>query len=244
LPKKEQNMRRTTSRRRAAPSLRSGFTLIELLVVIAIIAILAAILFPVFAQARAKARAVACLSNCRQIGTAVAMYITDYDEMFPLVSFPTPANTWTATVQPYIKNQAILRCPDDRSTNWTAGRLSSYGVNAWFTPNAPVRYTALAQIASPASVIYLSESADNRRPDHFPPYCWNPRDPITPPFCPMLGPFFDAENHPVMLASRRHQGGFNNIYLDGHAKWNQWFQIWFERLDQGVYHGNFDPRQP
>jgi prepilin-type N-terminal cleavage/methylation domain-containing protein len=62
---------------------RSAFTLIELLVVIAIIAILAAILFPVFAQAREKARQAACLSNLKQIGTGVMMYVQDYDETFP-----------------------------------------------------------------------------------------------------------------------------------------------------------------
>ena len=65
--------------------MRKGFTLIELLVVIAIIAILAAILFPVFARARAKARQVACLSNERQIALAVAAYCSDYDEVMPLV---------------------------------------------------------------------------------------------------------------------------------------------------------------
>jgi prepilin-type N-terminal cleavage/methylation domain-containing protein/prepilin-type processing-associated H-X9-DG protein len=222
---------------------QSAFTLIELLVVIAIISILAAILFPVFAQARAKARAVSCLSNSRQIGLAVALYVTDYDETFPLVSFPTAANTWTATLQPYIKSQAILRCPDDASTNWSAGRLSSYAVNAWFTPNAPTRYTALAQVGSPGSVIYLAENATDRLPDHFPPYCWNAHDPATPPFCAYMAPFFSADGQPLALASRRHQDAMNCIYLDGHAKPGRWTQIWFERAAEGVFDGQFDPRQ-
>ncbi|MBC8141607.1 MAG: DUF1559 domain-containing protein [Armatimonadetes bacterium] len=94
--------------------LRQGFTLIELLVVIAIIAILAAILFPVFAQAREKARQTSCLSNTKQIGLAVVQYIQDYDETFPRSEFyldPTQpyANfdstvTWDNVVNPYIKN--------------------------------------------------------------------------------------------------------------------------------------------
>jgi prepilin-type N-terminal cleavage/methylation domain-containing protein/prepilin-type processing-associated H-X9-DG protein len=100
---------------------RSGFTLIELLVVIAIIAILAAILFPVFAQAREKARAISCISNLKQLGTSAAMYTQDYDEC--VISewlHTTPdgdSNTdyqrfWPYRIQPYLKNWACTVCPD------------------------------------------------------------------------------------------------------------------------------------
>jgi prepilin-type N-terminal cleavage/methylation domain-containing protein/prepilin-type processing-associated H-X9-DG protein len=100
---------------------RRAFTLIELLVVIAIIAILAAILFPVFAQAREKARQITCTSNVKQIGTAVMMYVQDYDEVMPRFittgaeSTPlTATNRLTALLfcQPYIKNMDLYRCPN------------------------------------------------------------------------------------------------------------------------------------
>jgi len=101
---------------------RIGFTLIELLVVIAIIAILAAILFPVFAQARDKARGASCLSNLKQIGTGLYMYLQDYDEAYPpnRIGMPTgkdcgkqtpPGYTWKEAINPYVKSIQVWVCP-------------------------------------------------------------------------------------------------------------------------------------
>jgi prepilin-type N-terminal cleavage/methylation domain-containing protein/prepilin-type processing-associated H-X9-DG protein len=94
---------------------RRGFTLIELLVVIAIIAILAAILFPVFAKAREKARSTSCLNNLKQLGTANQMYMTDWDDQFVATS-KTDWDTlpaWTAALKSYVKSDGVLRCPSD-----------------------------------------------------------------------------------------------------------------------------------
>lgn len=102
-------------------SFRRGFTLIELLVVIAIIAILAAILFPVFAQAREKARQTACLSNNKQIGLGILMYAQDYDEQFPPSRIAdgndatNRRDPWSITTLPYVKNIGVYGCPSDQT---------------------------------------------------------------------------------------------------------------------------------
>ncbi|MGD9497689.1 MAG: DUF1559 domain-containing protein, partial [Armatimonadota bacterium] len=111
-------------------SSRRGFTLIELLVVIAIIAILAAILFPVFARAREKARQASCTSNLKQIGTAMMMYTQDYDEVLPDclmgrdTNDPTRYFAWTAVIMPYVKNNQLFECP---SAWWATSNMGSYG---------------------------------------------------------------------------------------------------------------------
>ena len=158
---------------------RRGFTLIELLVVIAIIAILAAILFPVFAQARAKARQTSCLSNTKQMGTAVQMYVQDYDEQLPGYRFNGPTGSKinpyagdarvgmsakdvifiNQLLNPYIKNDDVWKCPSainewvniDDKTGATGAFQSYGGENSYGMSNYLFRANSGLSIAAIAA---------------------------------------------------------------------------------------------
>lgn len=159
---------------------RRGFTLIELLVVIAIIAILAAILFPVFAKAREKARQTSCLSNIRQLATGVLGYCQDYDEIYPPAGYNAqyvyPDGVadwmkWPVLTQPYIKNYSLFMCPSgekwdrdgmnprilaDRPDYGAHGRLMALHMAAFPQSfNFPTR--GLAAVGRPSSVAMLIE---------------------------------------------------------------------------------------
>ena len=182
---------------------KRGFTLIELLVVIAIIAILAAILFPVFAKARENARKSNCLSNCKQIGNAVMMYVQDYDEMLPFGQTDSAPVTYvihslptgTSVLSPYVKNGNIAACPSQKTY------ASGYG---WNYPHMPYRtfYAggfSVGDITYPAEVMMFCDTSAR---------VWS--------YCPIHYP---GNGDGYGYISDRHSGGGNCAFADGHAKW-------------------------
>jgi prepilin-type N-terminal cleavage/methylation domain-containing protein/prepilin-type processing-associated H-X9-DG protein len=217
-----------------------GFTLIELLVVIAIIAILAAILFPVFAQAREKARQTACLSNVKQIGLGISMYTQDYDEVLPLQNgdyqnFLVTADNqpnWPKLVLPYTKNSQIFQCPSSFIAPSTAlnATTAQWPKNS-YQGNGVVlsrNGTSLAQIPNSADIVFTQENfyfwlvAYNRPVQTVlsPPgyQYWHLVD---------CRPVYSSSVPPTTVANcgeqynSRHTSGGNLAFVDGHAKWRK-----------------------
>ncbi len=210
--------------------MKRGFTLIELLVVIAIIAILAAILFPVFARAREKARQSSCLNNCRQLATAFVMYAQDYDErcMLSGVYIPSLAvpgaggssdgsnvNWWRYELQPYIKNWQIFLCPSGPAVgdpSYAGNQLTRhYGFNTYVTG------VSLATIQFPAETIAMGDCAhwlSSAGNCHLKAFAWpaqERRNTSVP--CNANQPQNQTDTQ------TRHNGGSNLCFCDGHAKW-------------------------
>jgi len=187
---------------------RRGFTLIELLVVIAIIAILAAILFPVFARAREKARQSSCLSNVKQLMLGLLSYAQDYDETMP--SCWTGSSTydhpfWYEKVAPYIKNTQILLCPSKKYTT------IAYGYNYVYLGSTGGSGMGLAQIQTPSEMLILADSYDSDTAGSFHVYA--------PQYWGIHGGANDDND--TGNVDPRHNGGANAGFADGHAKWYQ-----------------------
>ena len=218
-----------------------GFTLIELLVVIAIIAILAAILFPVFASAREKARQSSCLSNCRQVGTALSLFAEDNDGVMPSSGAysESPIGTWVKLLTPYTKNQQIFTCPSFRQSPYYP---TNPGDRPYIDPvrqGQAITYITLAyggsrksdyrcygplsvdEMVAPAETFLITDGWCNVIAG----------DPVDkngnyPPSGSLaLNDLAGAKSYPYTWTDRtmgdsiRHGGGANFIFCDGHARW-------------------------
>ena len=245
---------------------RTAFTLIELLVVIAIIAILAAILFPVFSQAKLAAKKTVDLSNMKQIGLVFLMYGNDNDDRFPLTSFPSKGNSWPLRCQSYVKDWNIFRSPGDSSTLWPpAGtkppqpdspdtdprwgyRWTSYLLSAYMTGSYNANgatsgvYSVQSSIGAPANVIYVTLARDDVAPrDHFHPFYWGSPSEQTSSFMQNLT-WDPAKGETKEIKLDAFSQGCNYTYVDGHAKFGKWTQLWWRDVPNGIYSGSFDPR--
>ena len=185
---------------------RHGFTLIELLVVIAIIAILAAILFPVFAKAREKARQTSCANNEKQMGTAIMQYTQDYDEKYPgRYEGWNEWMSWKELIQPYIKNRQVYQCPSNTRnyvTSLDGHDPVSYACNGWDEFPVPMPANGAVAIAAanaPASLILLCESCQTWNEMNL-RYCYSWRQ----------------DNHGGLFLG--HNGMANFVFADGHVK--------------------------
>jgi len=195
--------------------MRRGFTLIELLVVIAIIAILAAILFPVFARAREKARQASCSSNVKQLALGLLMYAQDYDEKFGCAGgyqgTATTAPHWPMAVQPYVKNTQVLICPSNprQGGAWVYwGQTHPVAEN--YAALQGLQYVSMATVAEPASKILIMDSCHEAVPD------WNRAQYAT--VCPSgTGCAGGVANR--IPSKAPHNEGVNVGFVDGHVKW-------------------------
>ena len=246
--------------------MKKAFTLIELLVVIAIIAILAAILFPVFAQAKLAAKKTVDLSNLKQLGTMMALYGGDYDDTFPLTSFPSKGNSWPLRCQAYIKNWDMFRSPGDASTlwppmgtkppqpdapdsdprwgyRWTSYLLSAYMSGAYSDGSGGVgKFSVQSSIGYPANVIYIALARDDVAPrDHFHGFYWGSPSEQVSGYMQNLT-WDNTANQTKEIKLNAFSDGANYTYVDGHAKFQKWSQLWWRDLPNGIYAGSFDPR--
>ena len=219
-----------------------AFTLIELLIVIAIIAILSAILFPVFATAREKARQTACASNEKQIGLGLMQYVQDNDKSYPLGLVTDRGVGWAGQIMPYVKASQVFTCPSDTTIAGGQNSAISYAMNQstiWAAPNCTAPYQA-SQFTSPPVTIMVFEVAGvawfpATDAPYFGSWSSSPTGNGMAPYNFYYGhaavsgqvgystgvfPYNgESSSDPTYAPGPRHSNGSNFIFADGHVKW-------------------------
>lgn len=224
-------------------SKKAAFTLIELLVVIAIIAILTAILFPVFAQARDKARATACMSNMKQIGLAIQMYVSDYDErlFFRSVTSNNAAETrsgayaasssaeikWWNQIMPYVKSNNVFACPSDPLPTLSVDANGNDDIERSYVAAAAAEDLLLGKIPDPSNIVVITEKwgCDNNAACTAGSPTQNTAswmETWTGDMAPSATNVSWASQDPASF----HAGGMNAAFFDGHAKWYKPTMLW------------------
>ncbi|HMP82897.1 MAG TPA: type II secretion system protein [Verrucomicrobiota bacterium] len=185
---------------------RRGFTLIELLVVIAIVGVLASMLLPALGRAKSRAKATHCLSNLKQIGVCSHLYADDHEQSLPRSQHS--GQSWVNSLQPYAGGKVLWRCPSDDKTT----RPYSYAVNDYLTPPPPGQadYSTIGRIPSTSETMFMTECADKYTfNDHF--HFAEHNDGNYSPF-----------NYAQQVATERHLGSANHLFIDGHARALKW----------------------
>ena len=201
-----------------------GFTLIELLVVIAIIAILAAILFPVFVQAREKAKQSSCASNAKQMALAIFAYQNDYDDTFPrgaiFVSLPNNYRFWADLVDSYVRNKKIRECPslgpvDLRGYPWAqlgVGMGINVAIGNWDMGGGKPPAVKQSRIRSPLKTVLLADGSYMDPNSKWMTGHWG----VTGD--PGEQSDLNLNGWPLSYVGYRHAGRANTVFVDGHAR--------------------------
>lgn len=225
-----------------------GFTLIELLVVIAIIAVLAAILFPVFAQVRERARQIVCVSNAHQLALANYMYAQDWHDTFlPSTNYAAPSSDptriWPPILPPYVRNEGVFLCPSASSggyaANWSVRGIAPIGYNtrAGYDPTgaeAPTSTASLAAMDEPARTVLMADTACGPTSQKYRGYVFDPMNGKENPTDPRLStplvadvdlvagsPLAPSQLKPIFcrhFADGTNRGMASLIFGDSHAK--------------------------